>query len=77
MDGESTGHEVFDFEAYRRGRQDKDNEKGSEVLTDVRFCMTRSGKVLAFSPRIDELHSLTVLAWCLELASKALDKYLH
>lgn len=77
MDRESTGHEVFDLEAYRLGLRTKDKQKDAEVLTDVRFSITRSGKIVGSPPRIDDLHSLAVLAWCLELAAMTLDKYLR
>lgn len=70
---------VVDLAAYRAGRKPRRTSipDESDVVTDIRFSITRAGKVIASRPVLDTTHLLAVLSWCQELASLALDSYIE
>ncbi len=47
-----------------------------EYVTDVRFAVTKSGKISTAPPRLHTHHLLAVLSWCQDVAALALDSYL-
>lgn len=69
---------VVDLTTYRasRPRHVEPHLDDSELVTDIRFSITRSGRIVAARPRLDTTHLLAVLSWCQDLSALALDSYL-
>jgi hypothetical protein len=76
MKKESKGPDVVSLDAYRLVRTRKALAYAQEVVTDVHFSITRSGVVLPAAIKVFDLHSLAVVAWCLDLSSNMLDSYI-
>lgn len=76
MEEESTEPEVVSMAAYRAARKNKKRDSLDEVVTDVRFAITRGGNIVPTAPLVAQLHVLAVLGWCLEVSANMLDKYI-
>jgi hypothetical protein len=76
MTRESKEPEIVDFAAYRAARINKLRAYTEEVVTDVRFSITRGGTIVPAPTLVADLHVLAVLAWCLDVSSNMLDSYL-
>jgi hypothetical protein len=76
MKEESTGPEVVSLAAYRAARKTKKRDIPDEIVTDVRFAITRGGNIVPTSQLVAQLHVLAVLGWCLEVSTNMLDKYI-
>ncbi|WP_225031781.1 hypothetical protein [Paraburkholderia sp. XV] len=76
MTHENTEPDVVDLASYKAARAYQEKQSDAEVVTDVRFAITRGGNIVPTAIRVAELHRLAVLGWCLEMSVGMLDGYL-
>jgi hypothetical protein len=72
----STGPGIVDLATYRVARA-RHQEEDDEVVTDVRFGVTRRGRIVDNTAHVATLDTLTVLIWCLTISTNVLDQYLE
>lgn len=71
---------VVDLEAFRSKFSTRATQRildDATFATDVRFAVTKYGKIVSPPPRLHPQHLLAVLSWCHDLAALALDTYLE
>ncbi|CAG9256141.1 hypothetical protein [Paraburkholderia caribensis] len=76
MNHENTEPDVVDLASYKASRAYQEKQFDGEVVTDVRFAITRGGNVIPSAARVAEIHRLAVLGWCLEVSINMLDSYI-
>lgn len=71
---------ILDFMSYRESRSKSapgGQDDDSDLITDVRFAITRKGKLLASPPVVDHIHLLATALWCLELTLTMVHTYIE